>query len=206
MEKLPDERLMAQQIDFLDLIQRARSGDQTAATELVRRFEPFIQRMVRIRMYRRGDRDRLRHDIGSADVCQSVFRSLFRGLRKNRYRLEGPGDLEKVLHVMIRYNLATKARRSSVKLRELLGDFEQQGWIDSGPQPDQEVAQQELITAIQEELSAEELDILTQSLDGTSWESIGQKLGTTADAARMRLKRALHRVRTKMGTEDREGA
>ena len=145
MEKLPDERPMAQQIDFLDLIQRARSGDQTAATELVRRFEPFIQRMVRIRMYRRGDRDRLRHDIGSADVCQSVFRSLFRGLRRNRYRLDGPGDLEKILHVMIRYNLATKARRSSVKLRELLGDFEQQGWIDTGPQPDQEVAQQELL-------------------------------------------------------------
>jgi RNA polymerase sigma factor (sigma-70 family) len=205
MEKLHDERPMAQQVDFLDLVQRARSGDQTAATELVRRFEPFIQRMVRIRMRRRGDRDRLRHDVGSADVCQSVFRSLFRGLKKNRYRLEQPADLEKVLHVMIRYNLATKARRSSVKLRELLNDFEQQGWVDSGPQPDEEVAQQDLIRAIQEEFSAEELDILTQSLDGTPWEAIGLKLGTTADAARMRLKRAVHRVRKKMGTEDQQG-
>jgi DNA-directed RNA polymerase specialized sigma24 family protein len=205
MEKLHDERLMAQQVDFLDLVQRARSGDQTAATELVRRFEPFIQRMVRIRMQRRGDRDRLRRDVGSADICQSVFKSLFRGLRKNRYRLEEPADLEKVLHVMIRYNLATKARRSSVKLRELLNDFEQQRWVDSGPQPDEEVAQQDWIRAIQEEFSAEELDILTQSLDGASWEAIGLKLGTTADAARMRLKRAVHRVRTKMGTEDQQG-
>ena len=36
--------------DFLDLIRRARSGDEAASAELVRHFEPFIQRVVRIRM------------------------------------------------------------------------------------------------------------------------------------------------------------
>jgi DNA-directed RNA polymerase specialized sigma24 family protein len=199
---LEAQRPMPPERDFLDLIERAKSGDPVALTELVQRFEPFIQRIVRIRMRRRGDYDRLRQDVGYSDVCQSVFRSLLRGLRKNRYRLEEPGDLEKILHVMIRYNLATKARRSSVKLRELFDDFEQGGWIDAGPCPDDEVAQQDLIEAIQEQFSEEELGILTQWLDGRSWESIGLKLGTTADATRMRMSRAVRRVQEKMVNED----
>ncbi len=84
-------------------------------------------------MRQRGDYDRLRHDVGSSDVCQSVFRSLFRGLRENRYQLDQPQDLEKLLQVMIRFNVATKARRSHVRLRELSDDFEQAGWSDAGP-------------------------------------------------------------------------
>jgi hypothetical protein len=74
---------MTAPIDFLDLIRQARFGDEAASAELVRRFEPFIQRTVRIRMRQRRDYDRLRHDVGSSDVCQSVFRSLFRALRAN---------------------------------------------------------------------------------------------------------------------------
>ena len=101
----------------------------------MRRFEPFIQRIVRIRMRQRGDFDRLRREVGLSDVCQSVFRSLFRGLSRDRYQLDQPGDLERLLQVMIRFNVATKARRSSVRLRELFDDFEQQGWIDSGGAP-----------------------------------------------------------------------
>jgi DNA-directed RNA polymerase specialized sigma24 family protein len=189
---------MHQSIDFLDLIRRIRSGDQTASAEMVRRFEPLIQRVVRIRMRQRGDYDRLRHEVGSSDVCQSVFRSLFRGLIEDRYQLDQPSDLEKLIQVMIRFNLATKARRSSVKLREFFSDFEQQIWIDSGSGPDREVDSQDVVEAIQEQFSGEELELLTPWLDGESWEIIGQKAGTSADAARMRVTRAVHRVREKM--------
>jgi len=190
-------------IDFLALIERVRSGDESASAELVRRFEPLIQRVVRIRMGRRGQRGPLGHDVGSSDVCQSVFRSLFDGLRKHRYRLDQPRDLEKLLQVMIRFNVATKARLAGVKFRELIDDFERVGWVDSGPRPDQEVAEQDLIEAIQEQFSEEELDLLTLWLDDTLWAAIGQKLGCSGDAARVRLNRAVARVREKMSRGDR---
>ena len=51
--------------------------------------------------------------------------------------------------------------------------------------PDQEVDLLDLIEAIQEQFSGEELELLTPWLDGESWEMIGQKIGTTADAARV---------------------
>jgi DNA-directed RNA polymerase specialized sigma24 family protein len=197
---------MPQPIDFLDLIRQIRSGDQAASAELVRRFEPFIQRAVRIRLRQRGDHDRLRRDVGSSDVCQSVLRSLFQGLKENRYQLDQPGDLERLLHVMVRFNVASKARRSSVRLRELLDDFEEQEWTDHSPGPHEEVDLHDLIEAIQDQFSGEELEILTPWLGGESWESIGHKTGTTADAARVRLTRAVHRVRNKMTADGQTGS
>jgi DNA-directed RNA polymerase specialized sigma24 family protein len=193
-------------IDFPGLIDQVRSGDEGASAELVRLFAPFIQRMVRIRMRRRGDFDRLRREIGASDVCQSVFRSLFHGLRKNRYRLDQPGDLEKLLQVMIRFNVATKARLASVKLREFIDDFEQAGWMDSGPRPDRKIAEQDWIEAIQEQFTEAELELLTLWLDDTPWSKIGQKLGCSGDAARVRLSRAVARVRERMSDQDHPGA
>ncbi len=125
------------------------------------------------------------------------------GLRENRYQLDQPGDLERLLQVMIRFNVATKARRSSVRLRELIDDFEQGGWMDSGPRPDQEVAEQDLIEAIQEQFSEEELELLTLWLDDTPWAAIGQKLGCSGDAARVRL---IESRRSSQGEDEHGGS
>jgi DNA-directed RNA polymerase specialized sigma24 family protein len=192
---------MAEPLDLLDLIRRARSGDEAASAELVHRLEPFIQRVVSMRMRQRGDYEVLRRAVGSSDVCQSVFRSLFRGLRNNRYQLDQPGDLEKLLQRMVRFNVATKARRASVRLRELIHEFEQGGWIDPAPRPDEEVADQELIEVIQDQFSEDELELLALWLDDAPWADIGQKNGCSADAARVRLGRAIARVREKMSRE-----
>ena len=104
--------------------------------------------------------------------------------------------------MMIRFNVATKARRSSVTLRGLIDDFEGQDWLDSSPGPDQEVAVQDLIEAIQDQFTEEELEILTRRLDDAPWAEIAQKLGCTADAVRVRLSRAIARVRDNLNRGD----
>jgi hypothetical protein len=40
---------MADEAPFLDLMERVRGGDGDAAAELVRRYEPAIRRVVRLR-------------------------------------------------------------------------------------------------------------------------------------------------------------
>ena len=125
------ERLMPPPIDFLDLIRAGpfrRRGRLGGIGPPLRAVHP--DESSAFGWGSAGDYDRLRHDVGSSDVCQSVFRSLFRGLKANRFQLDQQGDLEKLLHVMIRFNVATKARRSAVRLRELIDDFDQAGWID----------------------------------------------------------------------------
>jgi RNA polymerase sigma factor (sigma-70 family) len=196
------ERLMREVSDFPDLIRQARAGNEAAAAELVRRFEPFIQRLIRVRMLHRADYQRLRRDVGLSDVCQSVLKSLFLGLREDRYRLDQPGDLERLLQVMIRFNVATKARRCSVRLRQLVDETAEEGWLDDAPTPDKAVADRDLIEAIQEQFSQEELELLTMRLDDMSWSEIGEKLGCSANAARVRLSRAVARVKGRMAGED----
>ena len=72
---------------FTDFIRRIRAGDNTAAAELVRRYEPFIRRAVRVQL----DGRRLCRLLDSTDVCQSVLASFF---LRNRLPLQCLGVSE----------------------------------------------------------------------------------------------------------------
>ncbi len=135
---------MTGQDEFLDLIRRVRSGDEDAATALVAQFEPFILRVARFRMRHRGDYDRLRYDVGSIDVCQSVFKSLFARLKAGRFDLNQPKDMEKLLVAMIRFKIANKARKLSVVWREIRCDSEPTERVDPRPGPEKSVNDKDL--------------------------------------------------------------
>jgi len=186
---------MAGQDDFLDLIRRVRSGDEDAATALVAQFEPFILRVVRFRMRHRGDYDRLRHDVGSIDVCQSVFKSLFARLKDGRFDLNQPKDIEKLLSAMIRFKIANKARRLSVVWREVRSDPAPTEHVDPRPGPEKSVDDKDLSEIIFKLFSVDELEILNRRLDDQSWPDIAAAVGGTAEALRKKLERAFERVR-----------
>jgi RNA polymerase sigma-70 factor (ECF subfamily) len=63
---------MAEELGFRELIQRIRAGDGQTAAELVRRYEPTIRRVARVRLLD----TRLQRVLDSMDICQSVFASL----------------------------------------------------------------------------------------------------------------------------------
>ena len=97
-----------------NFIQRVRAGDQAAAVELVRRYEPAIRRVVRLQM-----RDpRLRRILDSMDVCQSVLASFFLRAATGQYDLNQPAQLLRLLAVMARNKVASQARTSYVTRRE----------------------------------------------------------------------------------------
>mgnify|MGYP001138158190 FL=1 len=58
---------------FRALIGRVRNGDEGAAAELVRRYEPAVRRAARVRLVD----TRLNRMLDSMDVCQSVMASFF---------------------------------------------------------------------------------------------------------------------------------
>ncbi len=61
-------------IDFADLIARARAGDEAAVAALMGRFEPEVRTMVRVRLPRA-----LRNQFDSMDFVQAVWKSVFTG-------------------------------------------------------------------------------------------------------------------------------
>jgi RNA polymerase sigma factor (sigma-70 family) len=187
---------MSESRGFAELIRLARAGDEDAASRLAHAFEPFIRRVVRTRLRRRSNPDRLRPDVDSADICQSIFKSLFVGLKHGRFELDQPEHLEKLLSAMARFKVASQARRLSVTLRAVLDlDAPPRERADSGPGPEKVVDDKELLDTILKQFAPDELDLLVRRLHEQPWSAIAAEVGGTAGALRKKLTRALERVR-----------
>jgi RNA polymerase sigma-70 factor (ECF subfamily) len=191
-------RRMSADNAFLELIERMRRGEQAAAAELVRRYEPAIRRAVRLQM-----RDpRLRRVLDSVDVCQSVMASFFARAASGQYDLADPRQLSRLLLVMARNKLAAQARHPRVQRRELapprgaLGDR-----VDPGPSASELVDWLDLFEAVRGHLSADELHLADRRAAGQDWVQIAAGLGTRPDAVRKKLARALERVGRELGLD-----
>src|SRR5260370_24783284 len=100
---------------FFTFMKRVRAGDEQAATELVRLYEPEIRREVRLRL-----RDsRLRRDFDSVDICQSVLASFFVRPALGQYELEKPEELIRLLVTMTRNKLVGQVRKQQTQGRDL---------------------------------------------------------------------------------------
>jgi RNA polymerase sigma factor (sigma-70 family) len=198
IRKKPDlyvESPMPPQNHFQDLIVRVRAGDQDASTELAQMFEPFILRVIRFAMRRKPYYAKIRSRVGSSDICQSVFKSLFVGLKEGRFELDQPDQVQKLLRIMSRFKIATEGRRLSAILRDVMDDGSPPDRADSGPSPEKAVEDQDLAEAVLRQFSEDELDLLQQRLDGQTWPAIAAKLNVSADTLRRRLERAVERVK-----------
>ena len=104
---------MAEEIEFPELLRRVRLGDQDAAVELVRRYEPAIRRAVRIKLVD----SRLAGALNSMDVCQSVMGSFFYRAALGQYEVEKPEDLVRLLVTMARNKLTDHVRKQTTERR-----------------------------------------------------------------------------------------
>ena len=148
---------MADEPDFADFLRRIRDGDDRAAEELVRRFEPMIRREVRMRL---GDK-RLQRAFDSVDVSQSVLADFLSQAASGRYELESPEQLVRLLVTMTRNRLVSRAvaRRRMVRDVRRLADEPGilAGVLDSRPSPSEIVSREEQWDLLKKSLSDEEL-------------------------------------------------
>src|SRR5262245_24281896 len=98
---------MSHEEDFVEAICRIRAGDEQAAAELVRKYEPLIRREVRLHL----EDERLRRLFDSMDVVQSVLASFFLRTGAGEYDLDSPEQLAGLLVKMTRNKLASAARK-----------------------------------------------------------------------------------------------
>jgi RNA polymerase sigma-70 factor (ECF subfamily) len=193
---------MADQETFTALVQRVRAGDAQAAAELVRQYEPFIRREVRMHLEDR----RLRRVLDSLDVCQSVLGSFFVRAATGQYDLRQPGQLVKLLVTMARNKVASAAREQRQQKRDqrkvTAGDSALREVAGADPTPSKQVAGKELLERVRAELTPEENELADLRSQGLSWEDIAERLGGKAQARRMQLARALDRAGRAIGLEE----
>jgi RNA polymerase sigma-70 factor (ECF subfamily) len=188
---------------FGEFLDRIRSGDQQAATELVRRYGPIIRREVRMhltdpRMYGLCD---------SMDVCQSVLASFFVRAAVGQFDLAQPQQLIGLLVRMARNKLVGLARKHQAQRRDVrrLGraGLEERALVGAGPCPSRVVESRELLQEVRRRLTEEERQLADRRSQGESWNAIATQVGGTPDGRRMQLSRALDRVVEQLGLEDK---
>lgn len=191
---------MADHDTFLDLLQRVRDGDQAAAAEMVRQFEPELRRAVRVRL----SDPRLRRLIDTVDVCQSVLANFFVRVSVGEFDLHQPEQALHLLLVMARNKLRDKARRQQAVRRDqrrLEAQANLDGVAGREPSPDRVAAGRDLLAEVRRLLSDEERHLADRRAQGREWTEIAAELGIQPDAARKKLSRALDRVVARLGLE-----
>jgi RNA polymerase sigma factor (sigma-70 family) len=187
---------------FVDFVRRIRAGDQHAAAELVRAYEPAIRLEVR----RRLNDPSLFPVFDSVDICQSVLASFFVRAAVGEYDLDRPEQLLGLLMAMARNKLAhhvrhqhrqrRDSRRSAGNAEELLAE------CHTGLPPDRLVSGQELLAKVRQGLSAEERELADLRVEGLTWPEVAARLGGEPQARRRQLRRALDRVAQQLGLDE----
>jgi RNA polymerase sigma-70 factor (ECF subfamily) len=183
-------------------MRRIRAGDEQAAAELVRQFEPLIRREVR---YQLRDR-RLYRLFDSMDICQSVLASFFVRTAAGQYDLDSQEQLVQLLVSMAHNKLASAARRQYRRRRDSRrvdpgGAGQLEHVRDRGASPSDLVAGQELLQRFRQSLSNEERAIAELRGQGVAWADIAARLGGTVEARRSQLSRAIDRVSRELGLD-----
>src|SRR5439155_9844929 len=147
-------RTMSEAEAFRDLMGRVRSGDDRAAEELVRRYEPTIRMAIRVRL----DQSDLRRLFDSMDICQSVMANFFVRAASGQFELDEPAQLVKLLVTMARNKLINyvhhqQAARRDHRRRENTDTAEV---ADAAPTPSQLATYRELLEAVRRHLSGQE--------------------------------------------------
>jgi RNA polymerase sigma-70 factor (ECF subfamily) len=180
---------------FQDLIRRIRAGDQQAATELVRQFEPEIRRAVRFRL----NSPKLGRVLDSMDVCQSVMGRFFFGVAAGQFELQNSGQLLRLLVTMAKNRVIDHARKPSNRPDSFGGDDREYQVPGRGDTPSVSIVHNELLSEMRKRLSPEERQLSEMRTAGEDWATIAEKLGGSPEALRKKLERAMDRVTKELG-------
>jgi len=189
---------------FAEFLRRVRAGDERAAVELVRRYEPALRLEIRLRL-----RDpTLRRLLEPDDLCQSVLKSFFVRAASGQYDLDSPTKLLALLRAMARNKVAKQARKHQALRRDLRRDVSLDMTAPPvaavGPSPSRVAIGREILDAFRGRLTAEERRLADLRSQGCEWAEIARELGGTPQARRKQLDRAVDRAARELGLDEDE--
>jgi RNA polymerase sigma-70 factor (ECF subfamily) len=182
-------------LSFSALVAEARRGDEDAVRELVRQYEPEIRRFARAHLGAP-----LRTWVGSMDVINSVYRSLFLGLRRARFDLAAPEQLVALAVTMVRRKIARHWRRWKRQQQALGRPHNLDALAERLPAPPGEddpvgsAIVAEITRRLPEALSGTERKLVEGRLQGYSTAEIARDLGVNADVLRVQWGRLRQRL------------
>jgi RNA polymerase sigma-70 factor (ECF subfamily) len=176
-----------------------RKGDEKAATELYRR---YIQRLFHTVDLNLPQKMKVRLD--ADDICQSVFRSMFRRMRHGEFTFQDDADFWKLLVTVALNKLRNQVRNASAGKR----DVQRETPLDATSEPNpfllnrlsrgpsvEEAAQfREIMERICEQLTSVERELLQLRAEGYLQQEIAERLNLSERTIRRMNERLRERV------------
>jgi RNA polymerase sigma factor (sigma-70 family) len=189
---------------LLELLDGIRAGDEAAAAEFFRTYEPHVRRVVRGRLRAGAGATAARRVSDSSDLCQVVLASFMVGSALGRYEINDSEAARKLLARIAMNKVIDLRRRPDVRVPASpvaspgVDGIEPLATCSS---PASQVALRELIEKAEALLSQSERQIAQLRKRGLSWNEVGRMLGKSAEAARKTLERAAERIMKTLGLE-----
>ena len=175
---------------FAELLARARTGDQMALDEVVRRYEPEVRIVAHFLLSRA-----LRPFLDSLDLVQSVHKSLLLGLRNDKFDISSPEKLVALALTMVRRKAARHWRHLQRQQRLDTDTNLPAALTGSEADPARTAQLQDALRHLWNNLDASERRVVELRLEGHSTAEVARTLGLDADVLRVRLSRLRQRLR-----------
>jgi RNA polymerase sigma factor (sigma-70 family) len=186
--------------EFVDLMSRAKAGDEAAVRLFLSRFGREVQMMVRARLPKR-----LRNQYDSADFVQAVWQSFFGDLRRNIPSFENVTHLRRYLAGTVRnkvheqHRRLTRTQKYNIWREERL--YMRRGGCDvprevvsPDPSPSQAAQAGDRLAQLFEGRSQREIEVIRLRRQGLTFEEIAGVTGVNERTAR----RIIELARSKM--------
>lgn len=181
--------------EFQDFLQALREGDEPAAEQLLRRYEAALRRVIHLRL----TDQHLRRVFDSGDIFNSILLEFLKRVRKGEFALHSLDDLGNLLVTMALNKLRSKARKE----RRHTGGLPEQ-WDPAADElsPSQAASRQDLVQEVRRRLGAFECRLHDLKAAGKTWAEVAAEVGGDPSSLRIRLARAITRVRKELQQED----
>jgi RNA polymerase sigma-70 factor (ECF subfamily) len=193
--------VMSEENTFAQFIRRIRAGDQEAAVDLVREYEPLIRREVKLRLHDPN----LRRVLDSVDISQSVLRSFFVRVAAGQFDLDRREDLLNLLLRMAQNKVIDQARRRQrrAEVDNVAADPEALDRVAAlAAPPERAVLAQDLLRTVLRRLPPREHRIAELRGLGATWPQVARELSGSAEALRKQFVRAVDRVAAELGLDE----
>jgi RNA polymerase sigma factor (sigma-70 family) len=173
-----------------DLLQRWRSGDQSAAAAIYARYE---QRLLNLASRRISPR--LRARIDPEDIMLSVMNTVLRRLGQGQYSVDPSGTLWNLVQAIAENKIRKQAEHHGAGMRnvgaEAVGDGEV-GSLEASPNgmsPEEAAILADELEDIRKRLKPANFEVFELMLEGYSLSDIGRRLGRARQTVRYRAER-----------------
>lgn len=178
--------------ELQEFFARIRGGDEEAVEAMLREMDPFLRRVIRMRLHD----GRLRRAVDTTDILQSLLEDFLRQPAASERAATSSAELCAYLAAAVRHKVQTRLRKE----RRHAGSLPEE-WEPAGPEPDvgRRVEDRDFAAAIRSRLDESARLLLDLRAQGLNWHEVAAKVGGRADALRMRLNRAVAAVLAELG-------